>query len=160
MKKLLFVTGMLVVMLTGCMTTAERAAERARREAALEQALSTRQLTISVRSMNTQRYGTHQVTPDFRLKISRDTVDSYLPYFGRAWSAGYGSDAQGLHFTAPMVDYRQVRLKRDVTRMEFCAKSREDVYCFTVDVYPNGQASIIVRARDRDNISFEGECDL
>lgn len=160
MKKLLFVTGMLVVMLTGCMTTAERAAERARREAALEQALSTRQLTISVRSMNTQRYGTHQVTPDFRLKIMRDSVDSYLPYFGRAWSVGYGSEAQGLNFTAPMLDVQLARLKHDVERIEFCAKSREDVYCFTVDVYPNGQASIIVRARDRDNISFEGECDL
>ncbi len=160
MKKAFILLGMLAVLLSGCMTTAERAAEKARQKELLEQALSERQLTITVRSMHTQRYGSHQVTPDFRLKIMRDTVDSYLPYFGQAWSAGYGSDAQGLHFTAPMLDVRQSLMKHDVQRLEFAAKSREDIYYFIVDVYPNGRASISVRARDRDNISFDGECDL
>lgn len=157
MKRILLISAAALVMLTSCMTSAERAQQQAYRQAQVEQAVNSGRLTISIRSMHTQRYGTRQVTPDFHLTLRGDTVESYLPYFGQAWTAGYGSQAQGLNFTTRMLDVRRTRQKHGVSRVEFYAKSQEDVYYYAVDIYPTGHATIFVRARERDNISFDGD---
>lgn len=59
-----------------------------------------------------------------------------------------------------MLDVRRTRQKHGVSRVEFYAKSQEDVYYYAVDIYPTGHATIFVRARERDNISFDGDVDL
>jgi len=45
-------------------------------------AIAAKQWRIDIRSMNTMRYGSRIVTPDFYLELRGDTLHSYLPYLG------------------------------------------------------------------------------
>jgi hypothetical protein len=44
-----------------------------------------------------------QVTAGIELRFSKDTVNCYLPYFGRDYSADYGTRDGGAEF-APVID--------------------------------------------------------
>ncbi|MCR4914390.1 MAG: DUF4251 domain-containing protein, partial [Prevotella sp.] len=107
--------------------------------------------------MQTQRYGNHRVTSDFCLKLRGDTLESYLPFFGQAYSLPYGSPSQGLNFTSPIYGFRQSTTSNGATCMEMDVRSKEDRFYYRVDIYPNGKAYIFVRPQERDFVSFDGE---
>ena len=145
--KLLF-TGVLAALLmtmVGCSTLEERQERQRVTHQLVEQAISQRRMTIEVDHMQTQRYGNHRVTSDFCLKLRGDTLESYLPFFGQAYSLPYGSPSQGLNFTSPIYGFRQSTTNNGAT-------------CYyRVDIYPNGKAYIFVRPQERDFVSFDGE---
>ena len=149
---------MMTTLLMGCATTQERAQQRENTARQVAQAISERKLKVEVHSMMTQRYGAHRVTPDFYLLLRGDTLDSYLPFFGRAYGAvPYSTPSQGLNFTSPIEKMRTTELKHDGVRMEMEVSSQEDRYRYQLDIYPNGSAYIYVRAQERDAVSFDGE---
>src|SRR4051794_34506373 len=46
-----------------------------------------------------------QLTPDYSLKITKDTLDAYLPYFGRAYSAPIDVTQGGIQFVTNSFEY-------------------------------------------------------
>ena len=46
------------------------------------------------------------LTSEYTVTISKDTIVSYLPYFGRAYSATIGSTDGGIKFTSVDFDYK------------------------------------------------------
>ncbi len=48
-----------------------------------------------------------QLNSDYNLKISKDTVRSYLPYFGRAYSAPLDGRGGGIEFTSKNFEHNQ-----------------------------------------------------
>ncbi len=157
--KLLF-TGVLAALLmtmVGCSTLEERQERQRVTHQLVEQAISQRRMTIEVDHMQTQRYGNHRVTSDFCLKLRGDTLESYLPFFGQAYSLPYGSPSQGLNFTSPIYGFRQSTTNNGATCMEMDVRSNEDRFYYRVDIYPNGKAYIFVRPQERDFVSFDGE---
>ena len=46
-----------------------------------------------------------QLTSEYDVKVSKDAVVSYLPFFGRAYSLPYGSSEGGFNFTSRKFDY-------------------------------------------------------
>jgi hypothetical protein len=96
---------------------------------------------------------------DYHLSVIGDRVESFLPYFGRAWSLPYGG-GEGLRFAAPISDY-SVTERRDGRRMiEFRATTGEDTYDFTLTVWPLGECDLTVSASRKQSISFGGRLDL
>ena len=146
-----------VLTLASCATSQQRAERRQQLAHQVERAVSSRQLKIEVTTMSTQRYGSHMVTPDFFVAMRGDTLESYLPFFGRAYALPYGSPSQGLNFTSLIKGYRQSALKHNGMRMELEVASQEDRYRYQIDVYPNGKAYIRVQGQERDAVSFDGE---
>lgn len=148
-----------VLLFTACATSQQRAEQQEQRAAKMAEAIAQRQLRIEITGMNTQRYGSKIVTPDFFLELCGDTLISYLPYLGQVrFSATYGSPSQGLNFTAPIEQLEESRNRRGMTRLEMLVKSDEDHYIYRVDVWPDGHAFIHVRSQYRDPISFDGTC--
>lgn len=148
------------LLLLGCATQGERLARREATAAKVRQAIADRHLTVSIHSMQTQRYGSHSVTSDFYLALQGDTLRSYLPFVGRAYAVSPMSPSQGLNFTAPVQQLAELPLKHGGTRLEMVVQSSEDSYVYRVDVYPNGQAYIYVRGQERDAMSYDGELQL
>ena len=71
------------------------------------------------------------LTSPYSLEIHGDSILSYLPYFGRAYS-----------------------------EIKFRVKTKEDVYMFRVEVYPNGSVTINVTPVNKQAITFYGDVAL
>ena len=147
----------LLSVLAACATKQERAERLAQTRMGIMEALAKRQLRIEVRSMNTMRYGSRIVTPDFFLELRGDTLRSYLPYLGVAHQAPMASPSEGLNFETMMKSYHQSNPKPDLARLEIEAKTKEDFFVYHIEVYYTGKAFISVQSQHRDPISFDGE---
>ncbi|MDL2243927.1 DUF4251 domain-containing protein [Parabacteroides sp. OttesenSCG-928-J18] len=99
------------------------------------------------------------LTSSYSLELKDDSVRSYLPYFGRAYSVPYGG-GDGLHFSAEMTEKDLKYDKKGNAEIRFQAKTSEDNYSFDVKVFTNGNASIQVRPVNRQSISFNGNLKL
>ena len=151
------VVALLLSVLAACVTKQERAERLAQTRMGIMEALANRQMRIEVRSMNTMRYGSRIVTPDFFLELRGDTLRSYLPYLGVAHQAPMASPSEGLNFETVMKSYHQSNPKPDLARLEIEAKTKEDFFVYHIEVYYTGKAFISVQSQHRDPISFDGE---
>lgn len=114
---------------------------------------------ISVNTASPMRGRSIPLTSLYSLEIRNDSVFSYLPYYGRAYSIPYGG-GNGLIFQAPLKEYTMDWDKKGNARIKFSARNPEDQYQFSVKVFDNGSAGIDVIMQNRQSISFLGELDL
>ena len=128
-----------------------------REEVKPSDAIAARQWRIDIRSMNTMRYGSRMVTPDFYLELRGDTLHSYLPYLGQARVSPTLSPSIGLNFEEPVLSYKESKPKSNkYTQIDIDVRTREDSYHYVIELYDSGEATIRVRSLNRDAISFDG----
>jgi hypothetical protein len=102
--------------------------------------------------------GNRQLFSDFSLRISPDSIISYLPYFGRAFSASIGTSQSGLSFTSTDFSYEVTGRKKGGWNITL--KPRQtDVRVMNLTVFPNGTATLQVTSNNRQAISFYGFID-
>ncbi len=147
---------LLAALLMGCASQQQRAEERARKQRVVTEAVADRHWRVDITSMNSMRYGSRQVTPDFFLELRGDTLRSYLPYVGQLHRAPMMTPEQGLNFEAPLLYYRESRPKAHLSLMEVDVKTQEDLYRYRIEMYDTGNAYIHVQSHNRDAISFDG----
>lgn len=154
----LFAGAIMLLAAASCATTPPPglAAEEAMRARGMREAIEQRQFGITVDMAHTARGQAIPLTPDFELEIRGDSVFSYLPYFGRAYSVPQGGGS-GLDFDSRMTQYTVRRMDKGLTRVEFRTRTNEDLYKYRIDVYDNGRATVSVSAMQRDRIRFDGE---
>lgn len=147
-----------VLTLASCATADKVARDERRREKAgmVAESIESGRYRVGVRTAYPARGAAVQVTGDYGLEVSGDSVTVYLPYFGRGYTLPYGG-GKGLNFKALTTEYDVRKMKRGRTRVEFSTRNDEDTYRFTVDVFDNGQVSIYVQPQQRSRISYSGE---
>lgn len=135
--------------------------KKERRQIAVAGAIATKRWHIDITSMNTMRYGSRTVTPDFYLELRGDTLRSYLPYLGQAYQSPTMSPSIGLNFEEPVLTYKESKPKSNkYTQIDIDMKTREDSYHYVIDIFDSGHASIRVRSMNRDPISFDGTMEI
>jgi hypothetical protein len=98
------------------------------------------------------------LTSEYDLRIINDSAFAYLPYFGVAYSAPYGSSEGGIKFAEPMTDYAIASNKKsNGWDIHFKIRSKEDVYEIFMNIFNNGSSLFSVTSQKRDMISFSGE---
>ena len=122
-----------VLTLASCATADKVARDERRREKAgmVAESIESGRYRVGVRTAYPVRGGAVQVTGDYGLEVSGDSVTVYLPYFGRGFTLPYGG-GRGLN-------------------------NDEDIYRFTVDIFDNGQVTVDVQPQQRSRISYGGE---
>ena len=135
--------------------------KKERRQIAVAGAIATKRWHIDITSMNTMRYGSRTVTPDFYLELRGDTLRSYLPYLGQAYQSPTMSPSIGLNFEEPVLTYKESKPKSNkYTQIDIDVKTREDSYHYVIEIFDSGQAYIRVRSMNRDPISFDGTLEI
>lgn len=164
MKKLqglLFVVAVFIV--AACGTTANDGLTKAERQALtvqkVSEKLSARRFTVEMNFMNPLRGSTRHIDYGYEVTIAGDTLDSHLPYFGRAYNIPYGG-GKGLTFTSRLTGYGQQRVSHNCTRIVAVTENDEDYYQYVFDIYDNGKADLEVISRQRDRISYMGSLKL
>ena len=159
MKKFLIVLFTIALAACSSLTSAEKAERDEKTAQAVEKVLAERRYKVEISMMNPRRGGTVNVSPDFSLEVKGDTLVSYLPYFGRAYSVPYGG-GKGLNFTAPISEYYSAKGRKGATLITMKAANEEDVYSFRLEIFTNGSTSIDLTARERESISYSGQMEV
>ena len=95
-------------------------------------------------------------TRDNFLRIDKEMAIADLPYFGRAFSGGYGSEG-GIKFDGPMETYDVT--KNDKKRriyIKFKVRGKDDTYSCTITVSGINNASLSITSNKRQAISYTG----
>ena len=134
--------------------------EKAEKKAgAVKELINSRHYTVDVLRAYPMGGESVNLTSPYSLEIRGDSLISYLPYFGRAYSIPYGG-GKGLIFDAPITNYRCVINTKKTALITFESRNDEDVYQFQVDIIPSGSATIDVVPTKRQSISYQGDLNL
>jgi len=151
-KMILLTTVALTVTACASLTPAEKA-ERIRQ---VQTALNDRHYLVDVKEMYPRRGPSRNIASDWSLEVRGDTLVSYLPYFGRAYSIPY-LGGKGLNFTAPISKYSDYVTAKGVRVISLVVDNGEDVISYQLEVFDNGQTTIAVQPHEMESISYGGE---
>lgn len=96
------------------------------------------------------------LTSPYDVNVTKDTLRSYLPYFGRAFSAVYNETNSVLDFKSTKFSYNVSPHKKNGWDIVIVPKDNSDVQKYFFTVYDNGSATLNVTCTSRDAISFNG----
>ena len=157
MKKKKQIFMLLLALLVGLPLSAQSKQEKKeQKKEAVKKLIASENYKIDVRTAMPMRGRSIPLTSSYSLEIRNDSVISYLPYYGRAYSIPYGG-GDGLNFKAVLKEYSMEMDKKGNAVIELIARNPEDRYEYRVKVFPNGSASIDVNMQNRQSISFQGE---
>lgn len=94
---------------------------------------------------------------NYSLKVSNDTVASYLPYFGRAYTAPMSNDDNGIKFTSTDFEYSTSDKKNGVWDINIKTNDNQKRYRLSLSIGENGNASLNVQDTHRQAITFHGQ---
>ncbi|MDX8339679.1 DUF4251 domain-containing protein [Draconibacterium sp. IB214405] len=97
------------------------------------------------------------LTTNYSVVLKDNEVDSYLPYFGRAYSADYGSSDSPMTFKSKIEDLSVEDGKKGGYIIKFTAKNKNDRVDFTFSVGSTGSTSLSVSSTNRQHISYQGD---
>jgi len=95
--------------------------------------------------------------PNF-LRIKVNTGEAHLPYFGRSFSAGYGTGGGGIEFNGEFMEYN---VEKNDTKfrveIKFKIKGDSDTYKGTLSLNGLENASLSISSNNKQVISYYGD---
>jgi len=98
---------------------------------------------------------TLQLTSAYDVTVSKDSVSSWLPYFGRAYAAPMDPTRGGIQFVSTDFEYHVTDTK-DGWDISIRPHDAPDVQELFLSVFGNGNATLRVTSTNRQPISFSG----
>lgn len=91
------------------------------------------------------------------LKISGDSIYSYLPYFGeRQMHVNYGGTDSAIQFKGLMNNYKVSKRKDAGYNISFNAKSNAESFNVYITLWPNLKSAMSLNSSSRFSISYTG----
>lgn len=126
------------------------------KEAIIKTMIDAHRYVFKAQSVHPNRGNMVQLNAEYDLSVSKDTVRSYLPYFGRAYSAPLDGRSGGIDFLSKNFEYNQKSRKKGGWDIVIKPKDANDVRELLLTVFDNGYASLLVSSNNREPISFNG----
>ena len=95
------------------------------------------------------------LTPDFDIRVSKDTIVSYLPFFGRGYTAPISPTDADFDFTSTKFSYKMSETRKG---WSISIKPMDQHYLQELyfRIFSNGSASLNVISIDKSFISYDG----
>ncbi len=100
--------------------------------------------------------GLRQLNGGYELIITKDTVTSYLPYFGKAYIAPINPSQGGIQFTSAKFTYTVTERKKGGWDIVIKPLDVQDPRQLNLFISENGYAVLQVTSNNRQAISFNG----
>jgi hypothetical protein len=157
MSYYVILTGLfLSIIMPGCSSAKSLTKEeKVAKEAILREAIENRAFYVDVDRMLPMNGRSRSLTSPYSLEIRGDWMMSYLPYYGRAYSVPYGG-GDGLNFESTITAYNASFDDKGRAVVEFETKTKEGLFVFRLEIFPNGSTSVHVTSENRQAISFHG----
>ena len=95
------------------------------------------------------------LTPGYDMRISGDSLITYLPYFGRAYNISIDPNDNGINFTSTDFKYKAEEKKKGWD-ISISPKDGKSVSQLWLNVSRDGYATLQVTSNNRESISFNG----
>jgi hypothetical protein len=164
MKNLLIICTLIFSVLT---VSGQNTEKKTKKEKRADREAQLIEQTKTLLATNTWQFDASQMLPSigksktlstpYNVVLKEGNVNSYLPYFGTAYSATYGGTESPMVFEAPIKDYKIEDAKKGGYLIKFTAKNKSDNVEFTFSVSSNGSSTLTVNSTNRQHISYYGD---
>ena len=96
------------------------------------------------------------LTSLYDVRVTKDSLISYLPYFGQAYTAPIDQTKSSLDFTSASFSYSVSPHKKDGWNITIKPKDKSQIQQYIFTVFNNGKASLSIISTSKDQISFNG----
>ncbi len=107
----------------------------------LKTEIDARQFTFNAQSATSTRGRTRQLTGSNTLVVHGDSLDAYLPYFGRAYSATPGDTNGGINFNSTSFSYDAQDAKNGGWTINIKPKDEKNVSNMQLSISEDGYAT-------------------
>ena len=122
----------------------------------IKDAIESKQYVFHAQTAMPLSGGARQLTTDYELKVTGNSVVSALPFFGRAYSLPYGTNDGGFNFTSTKFDYSVSPQKKGGWDISIKPTDVQDFKEFSLSVSRGGYGTLQVISNNRQPISFSG----
>jgi Domain of unknown function (DUF4251) len=126
------------------------------KDSAVKNLIASQNYVFEAQTVIPSRGQLRQLTYGYDMKVSKDTIDTYLPYFGRAYSASAYSTEEALKFVSSDFDYSVKNRRKGGWDISIDTKDLNDNKKMVLSVQESGYASLQVTSNNRQPISFNG----
>jgi hypothetical protein len=131
--------------------------KKAAKEAVIKKNVDAKRYTFLANYVLPQRGGGRQLTSEYDLRVTPDSVISFLPYFGRAYfDVPYGGGDGGIKFTSTKFTYEKKEKKKGGWEITIIPSDVKNLSRLLLYISPEGYASLSVNSVNRDFITFDG----
>jgi hypothetical protein len=146
------------IVLSGC-SASSSTAKKEKNAAAFEQTaamIETGSYQFAVRSATPSGGKTIQITSLYTLRVKEGNYEAHLPYFGRAYSGGYG-ESQSVEFNGEPEDLEIARKEnKNNISVSFTIKSGADQYTVNLEVGASAYGNLTISNPRKQPISYYG----
>ena len=96
------------------------------------------------------------LTSEYDLLVSQDTINAFLPYYGRAYVAPTDPAEGGVKFISVDFDYKVENTKKGGWTIHITTKDTKQLFLLILNISTSGSASLSVNDYTRQTISFNG----
>jgi hypothetical protein len=137
--------------------TAQTASEKADKAQEINNIISNLDFKFSATYAYPQSYGSIYLSPYYDVRVSPDTINAYLPYYGRAYRAPMDSNEGGIKFESTKFEYDVEKGKKQGNWLiTIHTKDTSRPFTLHFDLWDNGTGRLDVQDPDRQSISFQG----
>lgn len=135
--------------------------KRAAKSAEINKLVTDRNFVFNATYVTPLRGGSRALTNEYDLTVSNDAITAYLPYFGQAYLANYGSTDNGIKFNWTNFTYTETPDKKGnreilIIPKDKSASDANAVQSMRLYISSDGYASLQITNMNRDPISFNG----
>lgn len=161
MKKFMFIPLLCMICFASC-SSSKSSASSDSYDPNVVAGILNKDYTVTIYEADPMSMRNIQVGLGYYLRISGNTVDCNLPYYGQVYTpaaAQFGSGSERLFFRKPVEDYIMTKGKNGMMNVNFKVYVDQDQYKFQLQIYPDGTSTINVNAFNRQPIVYYGNMD-
>ncbi|WP_321288543.1 DUF4251 domain-containing protein [uncultured Sunxiuqinia sp.] len=119
--------------------------------------IESRQFKFTARSVTPMSGGTINLTSTYDFSVDSMQVESWLPFYGRAYQSDYGSTEGGIKFKEVAKVLKVERNgKKDSYEIRIEVDTAKDSYKINIHAGDSGYASMSVLSNRRQSVSYYG----
>lgn len=96
------------------------------------------------------------LTSEYDLKVSKDTISSYLPFFGRAYTAPFNDTEGGIKFQSKDFSYNKTLKKKNGWSIVITPKDVSSINSLTLEISESGYGTLSITSNQKSFISYYG----
>jgi len=130
--------------------------KEAAQEAVIKNMVEAQRYRFVAQSMMPMTGRSRQVSFGYDLRVTKDTLNAYLPYAGKAFTADYGSSTGAISFKTTEFEYVKKDAKKGGWDITMTPKNITNVRQIILRISSSGYTNVQVTSNTRDMISFYG----
>lgn len=123
----------------------------------IKKLIENKSFVFEARTAYSSELGTKNLSSLYNVKVKKDTIYSYLPYYGRAYNVDYASTESPMIFDLPVKELEILKDQKKGYQVEVKVKKGMDNIIFNFSISETGSATLTVTSTHRQVITYSGE---